>query len=1004
MKLITVFTALLPMIFFTSCRGKGNSTFFMPVAQPGEFKLFYDPAYWSGQEIPKPNLKEWLSPGVKIRSAPGVACLFSGTDFVYGVSVCFPDRDGKVELEIQNILKFWNEHPEGRTESEEFGFSELGNGRLKVELNRDLFADCDEDWLILSGEPSLNRALKRISFPETNLLSVFSENSISRPHSPNAFVGFSVLAGPGRMKVLFHSKNRIHALNSLVLEIPGDVSILSNFFLEIQKKNSEVLGFCQKKSPILSEIFGGTNSPTGRFLEFHNSSQETICFQDFRMEIEGKEFSIQKGKAFLIPGETILRVESESILSGNEIPGFPWAELKKKGEWFLKTDSEQVVVLNRESSFQEGERFYSSEGDFYSLCGKQGFFESSDRLCMSPGAFAKSDDVDESNYCDLEKFQIEEVNFTGLFLGESINGKHKFLDLEYSGNINCNPNRLSLETGGKEYPIWVDVERIDPNSILTLGKPDWIQKRILLSRNDLSDLKFGVEFFIKDRFLKKKVLLSQENDILPILQKKNGLLLSLLFRNGIWIPHPSSKSEVFSDSIQNFHFMNPGAKTEVDEFFKKGNAELSELSWMGSYDAGVAIAADRFVELDSTKSTVKILEVLSGVKSYRFLIFLSAGKNVFSTSALVCFPNVDTWIVPELNLGSSGRIRILSLETNSIEDEFVWNPQGPGINSTSQKIRRSASKIRTLAGTSLWKNSGLSDLSERKQSCSQTEASPGFANRTVPFLFRETQTQSSAANPFLSWNLPKEAGIVLGGIQILSLPAGFSRTVTLGEFLSFWSQLKVEIFDFLNIPKESLSYWLPVGGEELVLIPGSSSILISAVYPNPILSSNEWFGICNRGNEPADIRSLEIRDSSSSSDRIVEYSFRFGTSRPSGWETYNPDPSGWIWNDRFLQVGECGYVLSPTFKNESVPFDSEHYRKIYTIDKTNTIGNGIGKNEGLDLFQEIQQTLVPIHSYGNQNSPFPFAIEAEQGELILLRENRVGDSVSDYEVRKKDLP
>ncbi|MBE8345862.1 hypothetical protein IQA88_19590, partial [Leptospira interrogans serovar Pomona] len=109
---------------------------------------------------------------------------------------------------------------------------------------------------------------------------------------------------------------------------------------------------------------------------------------------------------------------------------------------------------------------------------------------------------------------------------------------------------------------------------------------------------------------------------------------------------------------------------------------------------------------------------------------------------------------------------------------------------------------------------------------------------------------------------------------------------------------------------------------------------------------------------------------------------------------YNPTSFDWIFSDKFLNSGECGYVLSPNFKNESVPFHSATFRKIFTIDKTTTIGNGIGKNEGLDLFQEIQGNFVHIHSYGNQFSPFPFSIDADTDDLIFLKENRSGDSYS----------
>ncbi|TGM59931.1 LIC11755 family lipoprotein [Leptospira adleri] len=1003
MKLKSVFTTILSLMALTSCPGRGNSAFLLPIGRPGEFRLVYEPEFAIGREIPESTRKEWRNPEVKLRSADGIACLSAGSEFVYALSVCFPDRNGDINLEIQNIIKFWNENPEGRTESEELSFSELGTGRLKVELNRDLLEDCGDDWLILSGELSLDRSLKKISFPASNLVSVFSENSSVRPHSPGAFTGFSVFANSERMKIVFHSKNRIRASNSLILEIPGNASVLSDFVSEIQRKNSEVLSRCKDGIPELSEVFGGTNSPTGRFLEFQNSSFETICFQDLNLDVESKLFSVEKGKAFLIPGETILRVETGSILPGNEIPGFPWSELKKKGEWFLKTSSGQVAISNRALSFQEGERFYSSSGNFYSLCNRDGLFESSDRLCMNPGISENFYETEGLYFCNVDDFQIEEANFTGLFLNGKVDGKQKFLDLEYSGNRICNPNVLSLAVGDKEYPIWLDSESISANGILTLGKRDWLEKGILLSDNELSDSEFGERIFLKDRLFQKERNLSQEMIADPILKKNDGLLLSLLFRNGTWIPHPIRKSETLLEPIREIHSMNPGLRSELREFDPNSSAELSEVSWMGSYDGATAISGDRFVELDSLQSTSKILEIHSGTKNYRFLVSLEAGKNVFSSSRLVCFPNVNAWVLPELALTSSGEIRILSLEGNSVVDSFVWNSQGPGFNSPALKSRRSASKFRTLGGSVVWKNSALSNLEQRKSTCSQTEASPGFINRTFPFFWKESATSNSLLDPLLSWNLPKIAGVVSGEIQVFAYQPAFSGNKVSEGFFNLWSQIQVNTFNNWNIQKNALNYLISVGGESLVLIPGASSILISAIYPSPALSTNEWFSICNRGFDPVDVRSLEIRDSSAA-DRLVEYSARFGTSRPIGWDTYNSGAYGWVFDDRFLIPGECGYVLSPNFKNESVPFHDEHRRKIFTIEKTTTIGNGIAKNEGLDLFQEIQQTLVHVHSYGNQYSPFPFAYDSETGDLILLLENRSGDSILDYEIRKKDLP
>ncbi|EMF84059.1 hypothetical protein LEP1GSC188_4345 [Leptospira weilii serovar Topaz str. LT2116] len=419
---------------------------------------------------------------------------------------------------------------------------------------------------------------------------------------------------------------------------------------------------------------------------------------------------------------------------------------------------------------------------------------------------------------------------------------------------------------------------------------------------------------------------------------------------------------------------------------------------MGSYDGTVSVSADRFIEIDSTFITSRILEIISGNKSYRFILPLKPGRNVLSIGKLVCFPKVETWIAPELSLGSKGKIRLLFVDGNIENDWVSWDSLG--INSTSLKLRRSASKIRTLSGANVWKNSALSDVSSRKTSCIGTEASPGFENRSLPFFQKEySENLNSILDPWISFNLDRNSPSD-GSIQVFTFQPNGSVRLSTSGFLNLWSDLRSGILGSLNIRKEVLNYLVPVGGEELVGIPGSSGILISAVYPNPTVSTNEWLSICNWGLESVDVRNLEIRDSSSS-DRLVEYSFRFGINTPLGWINYNPTSFGWIFSDRFLNSGECGYILSPNFKNESVPFHSSTFRKVFTIDKTTTIGNGIGKNEGLDLFQEIQGNLVHIHSYGNQLSPFPFSIDADTDDLILLKENRSGDSSSDYEIKKK---
>lgn len=131
---------------------------------------------------------------------------------------------------------------------------------------------------------------------------------------------------------------------------------------------------------------------------------------------------------------------------------------KEKGNLILKSKEILQTYKNSEKNFLEGERYYSSINDFYSICSDFFVSNSLKRFCMNPG-FSFSNETENINsqsnlkFCNLDDFKIEEVNFTGLFLDGKLNSKYKFIDLEYVGNNTCNPNYLSLENGEKEIPI-----------------------------------------------------------------------------------------------------------------------------------------------------------------------------------------------------------------------------------------------------------------------------------------------------------------------------------------------------------------------------------------------------------------------------------------------------------------------------------------------------------------------------------------------------------------------
>ncbi|MDV6235041.1 hypothetical protein CH379_005285 [Leptospira ellisii] len=999
-----IFVSLLSL--FVVCSGNGKSPVWADLFYPGQFRLWYQPETSLDPEIVRENSKRWDQTDVRLETVERGVCLSAGPIPAFGVSVCVPDDAfGSKKLELQNILTFWRENPDSRSERMNFPFAETGGASLSVRLFKTLVEDLDGNWLVLSGDSGLDSALDRIGFPASARRSVFEGNSGSRPHSTRLWNGFSVFAGPDLVRIIFHSPYILNSENVLVLEIPGDVSVLSDFFASIEEHNRDVSALCKNELPSLSEWFAGTEAPLGRYLEFGNEKEYAVCTRKTDLKLGEAVYSLWKEEGFLIPGETLLRIEAEKPGFGTVLVDFPWSVLKKNGSISLNDGIETKTVTLSDRTFEEGDSYYSVRNGTYSVCSSGIRPDLTERFCGSPGRLETGNDpIDKQEFCDLESFRLEEINFNGIFTSGKLDDRGKFADLEFLGKTSCNPDSLSLKFAGFEVPIRTSEHKILPGRILTVGNGDFLERNVLLSKANLKKLEYSNSISLLDRGSGREVTLFPAPSWIPVLRKSDGYVSSLLFRNGVWRPHPFSASETILEDLRLKNAMDPGIATKSGFSNVSFSAELSEISWMGSYEGSSAISADRFVELDSEEEGFRFLEIVNGSQILSYLIPLRKGKNVFSSGKLVCFPDVTTWILPELSLGSSGTIRLLSNDADSVSDRLDWNSQsGPGVNSVSQKTRRSAVSVYSSGGERIWKNSGLSNPDRRKQSCTGTEASPGETNRIPPFLYKENRNSiTDIFNPRLSWNLPPFLnGSEISLLQISSGQTQFPRNTEIGRFVDFWNSLKPVLQGDSVFSEDTMTYLFPSFGEGLIGIPASTGILIDSVYPHPAVSSNEWFTLCNRGNLSVDVRSLEIRDSSAA-DRIVEYSARFGNSLPEGWNSLYPNPQTWIFGDRFLHSGECGYVLSPGFKNETLPFADARHKKIFTIDKTTTIGNGISKNEGLDLFQERSSGFSHVHSYGNQRSPRPAVIDAETGDVMRLKPGRTGDGVEDYEILKKE--
>ncbi|EPG75434.1 hypothetical protein LEP1GSC058_2280 [Leptospira fainei serovar Hurstbridge str. BUT 6] len=509
---------------------------------------------------------------------------------------------------------------------------------------------------------------------------------------------------------------------------------LKNTIASISGKNAKILSNCKSELPVISEVFGETESVTGRWIELFNSKQYPICEAGMEFVLFGNRVVLPKTTGHFLPGETRVYAEESSSLERIPVSGLRWGDLKRNGSLQL---SKQELLTERilpGGGYRYGSETLSWKPAGFSECGSNRQLPYlPESYCMDPGFPAGVNPLLGKEFpgCDPRDFILEELNPIGIYWEGKLRSDLKFIDLEYIGYRECKPENLEFQWAQSTVPIST-TGSIKEKSILTVGALPFLFGAATVSYRNLSSLKLSDPFQLRDRMTG---VTHSIWDGAGIIETPNRFALeipgvatsSLLIRNNrTYLP---LRGEVFA-GIHHLHRVFPGKKTGF-EF--SGRSLLSEISWAGSYKGIEPIASDRFLEVQSETEAAHsaLLEVETDSGSITSALFpIDVGFSVLSSGKLICFPQSLVWKDSGFSLPQTGStiVKLRHPVTGELWDELRYSSAGPGKNDTRNKIRRSGYQFIDSNGHRSWKDSDISESIDRLPECFNTHASPGSSN------------------------------------------------------------------------------------------------------------------------------------------------------------------------------------------------------------------------------------------------------------------------------------
>ncbi|EQA43557.1 hypothetical protein LEP1GSC050_1408 [Leptospira broomii serovar Hurstbridge str. 5399] len=511
------------------------------------------------------------------------------------------------------------------------------------------------------------------------------------------------------------------------------VDELKNVIGSVPARNERILSNCKYELPVISEVFGETESVTGRWIELFNSKQYPICEDRMDFVLFGNRIPVPKTTGYLLPGETRIYAEESSPLERITVSGLRWGDLKRNGSLQLSIQQSVTERILPGGGYRYGEETLSWKPSGFSECGSNRQLTNlPESYCMDPGF---PDGINrlpgkELPDCNPKDFILEELNPIGIYWEGKLRTDFKFIDLEYIGSRECKPENLEFQWAQSTVPISISGS-VTEQSILTIGALPFLFGATTFSYRNLSSLKLSDSFRLRDRTT--GITHSIWNGGLIDASTRFALEIpgvatsSLLLRNfRIYLP---LRDEVPA-GVNHLHRISPGKKGKF-EFI--GRSVLSEISWAGSYKGSEPIASDRFLEVHSEIEGAQsgILEVETQGGSIASVLFpIDSGFSVLASGKLTCFPKSQVWKDSAFSLPQTNSTLIMLRHpvTGELWDELRYSSAGPGKNDTKNKIRRSGYQIIDSNGNRSWKDSDISDSIDRLPECPNTHASPGTSN------------------------------------------------------------------------------------------------------------------------------------------------------------------------------------------------------------------------------------------------------------------------------------
>ncbi|TGK13820.1 hypothetical protein EHO60_00220 [Leptospira fletcheri] len=701
--------------FYCKISEKERLWFELPVQNP--FHLNYDP---EARENPR-------SIPVRILTLDSRTCLQSGEVPGYAFTFCLSDADRSINSTWENSIEAWR--------------------RKEISPERTVYDSVDRNISASIGTFKINEVRKRIVKSGFGIL---GSGELKKDSSDGMFwdrrryvrkfhePGFSLfrLEGNEWFWVFPPSESSGVYLTLKILLPPGLDSDWTNRLGSIPSTNEKILANCKADLPEISEIFGETESVSGRWIELYNPYPHPICEFGLQFVLFGNRVSLPASVGFFAPGESKVYAEESSILEKILLTGIRWGDLKRNGTLQLTKEGSVSERVLPGGGYRFGEESYSWKRSGFSDCGapeRTSFLPES--YCMDPGRPSErfASDDRRIGLCDAREFRIEEINFLGAYRDGKLRPDYKFIDLEYTGLTKCDSSDLELSFGSTNLPISAR-SLLQPGAILTVGAIPFLFGKAELSYRNLSNLKGTDSIRIRNRTSGSEKNLWNGEFRGPesaydrvALEIPGTATSSLLVREEkVYIP----KKELPPDGLHPSHRFFPGRKTEFDF---SGSATISEVSWAGSYRGNEPISGDRFLEVRSENQEVSsaVLQTQTSGGGISSILFpIEKGWSLLSSGKLTCFPNSVSWTESNFSLPQTGGnvLRLLDPIRGGVWGEFRYTSAGPGKNDTRGKIRRSAFFLLEQGGTEIWKDSDLPIFPGRSEGCEGTHASPGAPN------------------------------------------------------------------------------------------------------------------------------------------------------------------------------------------------------------------------------------------------------------------------------------